>query len=737
MKKNKNNAIFINIANFIMNKKNIFILFFIVVVLGSLFTINSVNIENDLTKYLGDDSMTRAGLEVMNDEFEEFYSANIMVNIDSYEDVLLNLNIVNEIDGVASVIFSEDNYKNNLALFTVVFDVDEENDALYLLKKIKSNFEENDIVIDSSLYDNNNSDEFGNEMRFILILAIVIISLILLFTSKSYAEIPILLTVFAVAALINKGSHFIFSDISFISDSISIILQLALAIDYALIIVHRYTDERNNYDAKNTAIVSLSKSIPEVLSSSLTTICGLVALSFMDYQLGFDLSKVLIKSILISLLCVFTLLPILLYMYDSSIQKTKHKNFVPSIKKIVTLSTKFSKVITPLFLVLMCCAYFYSSNTSYLFNEGVDFNTDSPKDIIEKEFPSTNDLVLLVNKDDSSYNYIEELYKNDNIVSVNAFELVEVINGMTLDTEINYMVMKELLETTKKKSKAIFLAYATSIGEYNLYTENIEDYKISLNELLYFIYSLKSTEAISEDILLSVEYMISQVELLKSNYESENYKRLIISTSLPIEGEEVFSFISDLIKLTDSEFSDYYLVGEQVNAYELSESFKNDRIVVSILSAIFIIIILIFTFKSITISLAMILIIQAAIFMNFSFPYFFDQSIFFVGYLIVVAIQMGANIDYAIVVTNRYKEYEKNHDKNALVNGANSSFTTILTSGSILAIAGFILNKVSSDLVISSLGGCIARGTVISIVLVLIVLPALLELESKIFKKKD
>ena len=169
------------------------------------------------------------------------------------------------------------------------------------------------------------------EMLVILAVAVVLILVVLTLTSRAYMEVPVLLMTFGAAALMNMGSNFIFEKISFISDSVAVVLQLALAIDYAIILCHRFSDEHETLNARDAAIAALSKAIPEISASSLTTISGLAALGFMQFGIGLDMALVLIKSIFLSLLAVFTLMPGLLVLFSPLIDKTQHKKLLPEV----------------------------------------------------------------------------------------------------------------------------------------------------------------------------------------------------------------------------------------------------------------------------------------------------------------------------------------------------------------------------------------------------------------------
>ena len=227
---------------------------------------------------------------------------------------------------------TQDHYHDSAALFSVSFDGEEDDpDTAAVLLQVEQLLEGYDYY-PSTTVGRDESASLQQEMTVILAIAAVVIVVVLLFTSKSYMEVPVYLIVFATAAVLNMGTNFIFGTISFITNSIAIVLQLAMAIDYAIIFCHRYMEERDNgLDAREADIAALSKAIIEISSSSLTTISGLVALMLMQLRIGFDMGIVLTKGIIFSMLCVFLLMPGLLMLFSGPIERTRHRNLVPHI----------------------------------------------------------------------------------------------------------------------------------------------------------------------------------------------------------------------------------------------------------------------------------------------------------------------------------------------------------------------------------------------------------------------
>ena len=234
------------------------------------------------------------------------------------------------------------------------------------MESIKELLAPYDSYIDSSVGDSQ-AESLAGEMQSILAVAAVIIVLVLLLTSRSYAEIPVLLLTFLAAALLNLGTNFIFGEISFVSNSVTVVLQLALAIDYAIIMLHRFLEEREHAEDREACIAAVSAAIPSISASSLTTISGLAAMMFMQFRIGFDMGVVLIKAILLSMLSVFTLMPGLLMLFSKAMERTRHRSFIPRIDCWGRLTMKLRYVGLPLFAVALVCGLLLSGRCPYVY----------------------------------------------------------------------------------------------------------------------------------------------------------------------------------------------------------------------------------------------------------------------------------------------------------------------------------------------------------------------------------
>lgn len=736
-------------AAFIVDKRNGFFLAFIGFAIFCVFSTGWVQVNDDLTSYLPAETETRQGLTIMDEEFVTFGSAEVMVDNLTIQQAEKISDELTKIQGVKSVEFDEskDHFNNASALFSVTFDGESDDEiSIQAMNEIKAMLVDEDVYIVSEV-GSSQSDEIASEMNVVMIIAVVIIIAVLLFTSHTYMEIPVLLITFAAAAILNMGTNFIFGEISFVSNSIAVVLQLALALDYAIILCHRYTEERTTKPAREAVITALSKAIPEISGSCLTTISGLIAMMFMQFKIGYDMGLVLIKAILFSILCVFTLMPGLLMLFSPWIDKTHHSSFVPKISAWGKLTVKTRKIVPPIFVFLLVGAFIFSNRCPYVYGYSTlttakQNESQIAADKIEANFGSTNMMALLVPSGDykTEAKLLAKLEAKEHVQSVMGLANIEAMDGYVLTDTLSPRQFAELTDLDIEIARLLYGAYAADQKTYGQIVSGIDNYSVPLIDMFMFLYDQKEAGYVSlaADLDEELEDIHNQLTDAQVQLLGEHYSRILIYLDLPEESPETFAFLQEIHQCA-REFYDsenLYLVGNSTNDFDLSASFSNDNILISILSAVFVIIVLLFTFKSAGLPILLILVIQGSIWMNFSFPYLSKTNLFFMSYLVVSSIQMGANIDYAIVITNRYTSLKKEMPiADAMVEALNQAFPTIVTSGMMLASAGTLIGQLSSDPAISSIGTCLGRGTILSILLVMGVLPQILMLGDMIIEK--
>ncbi len=736
------------IAAFIVDKRNLFFLLFIFAIIFSFFSSGWVSVENDITQYLPESTETRRGLTLMNDEFVTYGSASVMVSNVTYDRALDIAEKLKSINGISKVEFDDtkEHYKGAAAMFSVTFEGEEADDiSVSAMKRLKEELSGYDLYI-SSTVGSDKSAQLAEEMNVVTAIAAVIILVVLLFTSHSYMEIPVLVMTFGAAALLNKGTNFMLGTISFISDSVTIVLQLALAIDYAIILIHRYTEEHERLDAREACITALSKAIPEISSSSLTTISGLIALAFMQFKIGADLAIVLVKAILLSLLSVFTLMPGLIMVFSGLLDKTVHKNFVPTISAVGKFAYNTRFVIPPVFVALVVVGAIFANQCPYCYGTS---DLDTPKQSeqrlaelkIKDTFGSTNLAALIVPSGsyENESRLIKKLESYNEVESCMGLANIEAMDGYVLTDKLTPRQFSELVDLDYEIAELLYAAYAVNDENYGEVVNGLEKYGVPLIDMFLFAYDEveKGYVTLDDEMMDTLDELHETLSDALLQLKTDKYSRILVYLDLPEEGEETFDFLQTIHKEAEKLYpEDVYLVGNSTSDYDLSSSFVNDNLIISILSALFVIIILLFTFKSAGLPVLLIAVIQGSIWLNFSFPTIQEEPLFFLSYLIVNSIQMGANIDYAIVISSRYMELKQEFPiKKAITETLNQAFPTIITSGAILAAAGILIGQLSTDGTISSIGVCLGRGTIISIILVMGVLPQILIIGDIIIQK--
>ena len=730
----------VKLSTFIVDKRNLFFLITIILVIFSMFSRNWVEVENDLTFYLPEDSETKKALNVMDGEFTTYGTAEVMVANIAYEDAERMLDDLKQIKGVQSIDFDDttDHYNNASALYSITFNYDETDDAcLESLDKVKEYLSGQDIYVKTDL-GNTQAETIEREINMIMVYVAIVIVAVLLFTSETYGEIPVLILTFGVGMIVNQGTNYLLGKISFVSNSVTSILQLALSIDYAIIFCNRFKEEHKSLPIREAVILALSKSIPEIGASSLTTIGGLVAMLFMQFRLGPDMAICLIKSIGFALLSAFVVMPGLLVLFGPLIDRTGHKNFVPKISFIGSYDYATRHIVPIIFIVVLFFAFRLSNDCPYAYGYSVlstpKLNeTQIAENMIEDNFSSSNMMALVVPRGDyeKEAQLLKELESYDEVDYTMGLANIDALDGYKLADKLTPRQFAELAGLDYEAAQVVYAAYAAENESYGELVGNIATYKVPLIDMFLYVCDKVDSGVVTlsdeqTDMLHDAEVQMTSA---KNQLQGETYSRMLLYLTLPVSGDETYHFTDKILEIARSYYpdEDVFLAGNSTNEYDFEKSFAVDNTVVSIVSVLIVLVVLLFTFNSAGMPLLLILVIQGSIWINFSFPTITGKYLFFLGYLVVSSIQMGANIDYAIVIGSRYQELKaKMTKKAAIIDTLNFAFPTIITSGSILAISGFLIGNLTSEPVIAGIGESLGRGTVISIFLVMLVLPQIL-----------
>ena len=594
--KKDDRSFMLKLATFIVDKRNGVFLAFIGMLVFCLFAQGWVAVCDDITQYLPGDSETRQGLTLMEDEVTTYATARVMVSNISRERASEIAAGLESIEGISAAAFLDEDsdvpltaedigehYRLASALFDVTFEGEEGDEICEsAMAELKQRLAGYDLYI-SSPVGSSEADLLDAEMNIVMLVAVVIIVSVLLFTSKTYMEIPVLLMTFGSAAMINKGTNFLMGEISYITDSVAVVLQLALAIDYAIILCHRYTEEREHLDAHDAVSVALSKAIPEISASSLTTISGMVAMMFMQFGIGRDMGVVLVKAILCSLLSVFTLMPGLLMLFSKQIDRTHHRSFVPKIDKWgkIVLKTRF--VLPLLFLFALGGGFYFSNRCPYVYGEST-LSTAKQNEVqiaekkVDSTFGQTNIMALMVPAGDyeKEGRLLRELETWEEFSLVQGLANTEAKDGYMVTDKLSPRQFAELADVDIEAARLLYTAYAVDQEEYGRIVGSLDSYDVPLIDIFLFLYTMKEDGYVDldEDAESEINDLYEQLSDGKKQLQGENYTRILLKLNLPEESPETFAFLKEIHQAAEKYYDHCYLVGDSTSDYDLATSPK-------------------------------------------------------------------------------------------------------------------------------------------------------------------
>ena len=626
-----------------------------------------------MVDYLPEDAPSMEAMDKMEDEFDgAIENTRVMLDDVSIQETLSYKEALENIEGVTNVTWLDDvidiktplemadheivesYYKDEKALLSFYIEEGmevETTDAIYEL------IGEDNAMSGEALDTATSQKMTGTESLNAALLLIPIIIIILVLSTTSWVEPIFFLTAIGVSVLINLGTNIFIGEISFVTQSVAPILQLAVSLDYAIFLLHSFSDYRKKVqDPKEAMRLAMKKSFPAIAASASTTFFGFMALSLMKFEIGADLGINLVKGILISFISVMILLPALTLTFYKWIDKTQHKQLLPNLDKIGGSVVKLRIPALLLVVILFVPAFLGQGQTNFIYGIGEQPETTrAGSDIakIEEVFDKFTPMVILVPNGDVARE--EEL-------------------------------VQELQDLNHVQS---IVSYVSTVGA-----------------------------------AIPPEYLD---ESITEQFYSENYSRIILNANTDTEGDEAFALI-DIVKAKAGDYyEDYHLLGESVTLYDIKNIVQKDNSLVNLLTIISIAIVLLITFRSISIPIAMLLTIQSAVWINLSIPYFSGSSLVYVGYLIISTVQLAATIDYAILLTETYMKKRKEMSAlNAIKKTVDEKLFSIAISAAILSSVGFILWFTSSNPVVSSIGLLLGRGTILAFVMVILFLPALL-----------
>lgn len=722
-------------SEWIVDHYRLFFVVFAALLVFSAVASGWVKVENDVAAYLPADSETRQGLDIMEQEFQTYGSAKILLRDTDADAAAATAERIRAVDGVDSCTYTM-NDTGSALLSVSLSDLEGSDTCAQTVQALRDLLDGSGAYIYSA-EGYSISDQINGEVRGLLVIVAIILVTVLTFTSSTYAEVPILLITFLAAALINKGTNFVFGTISFVSNAVAILLQLAMSVDYAIIFCNRYKQAHETLPVREAVIESLEKSITVISSSSLTTIAGLVAMTFMKFGLGRDLGIVLIKAILISMLTVFLLMPGLLLKLGPAMDKTKHRNFVPKISGVGRLAWRTRRVVPLVFAAVLVVACIGANRVSYVYSEAplkthnADVNRTASQAITD-DFGDETVLAVVVPAGDYTQEaaLLDALSALPEVKSAVGIAGTEAAGGYRLADAVDYRTFAQLSDVDSTSAQALFALYAAENGAAQTAAQDLSGYQVPLLKLFEFLNDkiADGTVTLSAAQAAQVTALSSQLERASAQLEGTSYHRLVLTLAAASDGDETFALLDRIHAVVHQYYpTDSYLVGDAMSAYGSEQTFTQDNVMVSAMSILMVMLVLLFTFRSLGMPILLTLVIQGSIWINFGITVLTGEYVLFMVYLVASAIQMGCNVDYAIVVASHYTEARADQGpREAMITALNLAFPTIITSGTMLISAGLLIGARVSSGAVAGMGRFVGVGSLITVFLVLFVLPQLL-----------
>lgn len=710
------------LSGFLVEKRRVVFIVMMLLSAVSLFLIPKVRVNTDMTKYLPKSSPMKQGIDIMAGEFAQMSvpdTVRVMfrgVPEEEREKLLAEMKETPHVDSVSFIPGDARYEKGDYILFLLNFSCgffsSEMQEAETYIKEHFSGRYEMTYCLDKTTQQ--------GIPGWIVVLAVSLLLVILLLFSYSWLEPFLFLFAMGIAILINMGTNILLPDVSETTWSIAAILQLALSIDYSVILLGRYRQELSLTDDTRSAMKNaIQKAFSSIAGSAFTTVTGFLTLLFMSFRIGMDMGIVLAKGVFFSMVSILTILPFLVLALDPLIRKTQKKVLTLRMEPLGWFSYRFRRIITVFFVI------FFAAVAAGKGQTGIAFTLLAPNDV-DPVFPKENQIVVLYENADEegAASMVRVLEADPSVNSVFAWsntlgkaftprELLDFLSSMDMDMGIDLSV--ELLEMV-----------------YKMCPEG-EDGRLTLSELMTFASETFSQNSLfagmmGEDRKEALEQAPVMLQEAEKQIRGEKHSIMAISTSLPAESDETSAFLQRLKEMCGEHLSGpYYLIGNSPMAAEMTDTFAGELNFLTLLTAAAIFVVVMITFRSLAVPAVLVLLIQSAVYATMVMMNLQGMEIYYIALLVVQSILMGATIDYAIVFTNYYREMRAREDvQQALIHAYGRSAHTILTSGCIVISVTAVVGFAFSDPAVRQIVHTISKGAAIAVILILFVLPGIL-----------
>lgn len=676
------------VSKFITNHSFLIVLLSVLLLIPAIIGYVNTKVNYDILVYLPEDIETIKGQDILTDEFGigafSFVTVDNMSNHDilKLEDKIKDIDGVNEVMSIADItdetipidmlpseIVNKVTNKDK-TIMVVTFKESTSNDkTISAVKQMRETVKDASTVSGMTAMVLDTMNLSNQEIAAYVVIAVALCLIVLTLATDSYLTPVFLLLNIGMAIIYNMGSNIFLHDVSYITKAITAVLQLGVTTDFSIFLYHKYEQAKEKEKDKKKAMEeAIRETFKSVIGSSLTTIAGFLALCFMDLTLGKDIGIVMAKGVLFGLICVLTIFPSLLLVFDKYIEKTKHKVILPRFQRLQKFSLKHYVLILITFIIICVPAFYGNSNYDVYYKLDKSLPQDLPSSIansnLSKEFNITSPEIILLDK------------------NVPTYKTKELVNKL-------------------KNQKGIDLVLAP---------QTIEEFGIPSNML---------------------------PEEVTKIYQNNNYQLIILNSTYEVASDELNNQIGQIDKLVKEYDENSIIAGEGALTKDLVEIADHDFKVVNYLSIGVIFIIMLCVLKSVSLPFILVFAIEMAIFINMAISYYTGTSLPFIASIVIGTIQLGATIDYAILMSTKYiEERSKTKDKKkAMEKTLSLTVPSIITSALCFFCATFGVAIYSKIDMIGSICNLLSRGAIISMLVVILVLPSLILIFDKLIVK--
>ena len=667
------------LGEWIAKNRVLILLIGMLLLIPSVFGIVKTRVNYDLLSYLPDTLETVKGQDIIVDEFGTGAFAMCVIDGMPMKDVQKLADEFKQIDHVKDVLWYgevmdisvptqllPDNIRNKFingdAQLLVAFydDTTSSDESMAALTQMRRIADERCFIGGMTGIVTDIKDLCMQELPAYVVIASILSFIVLQLTTESFVVPIFFLLGIGISILYNLGSNIFLGSISYVTQALTAVLQLAVTTDYSIFLLESYEENKKHFpdDREKAMGIAISQTFRSIVGSSVTTVAGFLALCVMTFALGKDIGIVMSKGVLIGVLCCVTILPAMILVFDGLIDKTSHKRIIPSLDRVSAFIIRHYRIWVAVFLLMAAPALYGSKNVSVYYN-------------IAQSLPDD----ILSNMANAK---LEETF------NMNATHMI------LLDRDLDRNVKRQILEEVEKVDGVKFTMSMSSM----------------MGPLL-------PEEMIPDDIRDMLQSEKHEMGLVVSEYEPATH--------------EVNAQIARINEIVKSRDPGALVIGEAPMMKDLEDTTNIDLQRVNLLSmgAIFLIILLVF--KSISLPVLLVLVIEFAINVNMAVPYYQHISLAFVASIVIGTIQLGATVDYAILMTSRYlSERMAGRSKQESVSIAHRTcILSIITSGCSFFVATFGVSVYSRVDMIGSICTLLARGALVSMASVILLMPAM------------